>query len=309
METLTKPECLLCETHEVSPYQEENGHDYVKCQSCGFVYLHPRPSEEELHDIYQEEEGATFHHGAEIAASYEKRLEARLRWRVVQSGLDVPLRKALEVGCGAGYFLELLEASGWQGKGCELAQSYVDFARDRLKLDVTKDIKECTGPYGAIFLFNVLSHYSDPERDIRDLRDRLVDGGVLVMETGNVAEVSPDKVGHLGAPDHVYHFSEANIRALLLRCGFREVTVYRRNVEWQRRFLGFNPKKGPEGHHHHHGHSHGHSHGEVDPSKKPLWKRVARSFFSHFLLALRFRFGKIFADQDHYCTLFVIARR
>ncbi|MDP6959625.1 MAG: hypothetical protein QF645_12545, partial [Planctomycetota bacterium] len=116
------------------------------------------------------------------------------------------------------------------------------------------------------------------------------------------------KVGHLGAPDHLYHFSEDNIRTVLLRCGFREVTIHRRNVEWQRRVLRFRSTKGGGEHHHHHGHSHGHAH-DVAPTKKPLWKRVARSFFSHFLLALRFRFGKIFADPEHYCTLFVIARR
>src|SRR5688572_20835951 len=99
--------CPLCSSPEIVPHHEEAGYRYHRCGSCGFVFLLPIPTAAELERLYQEEVGATFHHGAEIAGAFEKRLEARLRLRAVADALRAaPERTALEIGCGAGYLLD-----------------------------------------------------------------------------------------------------------------------------------------------------------------------------------------------------------
>lgn len=290
----TETHCILCSGTRSRAFHVENGHAYRQCLDCGFVFLHPRPSDEELHAIYQAETGATFHHASESAEAYEKRLEAEWRYTIVGRHLDVP-RRALEVGCGAGYFLELLRARGWEVEGVEAAESYIRFARETFGISVSPSLRECRGPYGAAFLFNVLSHLPHPERDLRDVRDRLVEGGVLILETGNAAEVPPWRVGHFGAPDHIYHLNESNIRSLLARCGFRDVRVRRFNVEWQRRMLSFNPRKG----------SPPSAPAPAGP-RRPSWKRA---LLSRILLGIRYNGGRFLADPEHFCTLIVVARR
>lgn len=288
--------CRLCNGENARPFHEESGFRYVQCGACGFVYLHPRPTDRALHELYQAESGATFHHGAETGEGYEKRLEARMRFRLIRESLGGVERRALEVGCGAGYFLEHLRRAGWATMGCEAAEVYVRFARERLDLDVRRDFAECPGPFGAAFLFNVLSHLSEPERDLRAIRERLADGGVVVLETGNAPEVSPCRVGVLGAPDHLHLYSESNLRTLLARCGFRNVRILRFNVEWQRRLLSLNPRRGGGG-------------GGGATVRRASWRRFAKSLLSHVLLGLRYDAGRWLADRRHFCTLIAVARR
>ncbi len=300
--TPSSPACPLCASSGILPHHEEAGCRYHRCGACGFVFLLPIPTAAELERLYQEEAGATFHHGAEIAGAFEKRMEARMRLRVVGDALRAaPERTALEIGCGAGYLLDRLRRTGWTVSGTELSEAYVQFATGPLGLPVSR--QRPTGPFGAVLLFNVLSHVPDPAAEFDQCRRNLLPGGVLVLETGNAAEVAPARVGHFGAPEHVWHFSESTLRSLLEKCGFTHVRVVRRNAEWQRRaiaFLGRVRRRPP---------------GTAAPAAAPgpsavssgesrLKKAVVAS-----LLALRFGAGLWGADRHHFCTLFVTARR
>ncbi len=300
-----EPACRMCASGDAAPHHEEAGHRYFKCRGCGFVFLHPGLTAAELEKLYQEEAGATFHHGAEIAASHEKDHEARLRLQVVGSILaTAPEKSALEIGCSAGYLLSRLRDQGWQVAGTEMSDDYIRYARETMKLEVGRTPPDRR--FGAVLLFNVLSHLPDPERDLAALRARLVPGGVLVLETGNAAEVAPERVGHFGAPEHLWHFSEPTLHSMLGRIGFRDIVVRRFNVEWQRgmiRKLG--ALRGP---------SHGIAPaeagaptGRAGPSTA-LRASLKRRMANRFLLWLRFGMGRLRANPDHFCTLFVTAR-
>lgn len=298
---MDEPRCALCGGRDAPPHHEEAGCTYRRCARCGLVFLWPRPSAEDLERLYREEAGATFHHGAEIRAAYEKRLEARLRLAVVARALRAaPERSALEVGCGAGYLLDELRRRGWRVAGTEVAPAYVRFARERLRLRV--DRERPREKFGAVLLFNVLSHVPDPEAEFARCREGLRPGGVLALETGNAAEVPPSRVGPFGAPEHVWHFSEPTLRALLERAGFRDVRVRRFNVEWQRgalRRLGA-LRRGPAGP----------AAAPGSPSSAPAPReRWARRLAAWGLLGLRFGAGRLGADRNHFCTMFVTARR
>lgn len=288
--------CALCGAEEATPFHEEDGHAYVRCARCGLVYLRPIPTVEQLTEIYRREAGATFHHDAEIAGAEEKRLEARWRWSLVRDQLESVTPRGFEIGCGAGWFLELLASAGWSAAGCELAPAYVAFARSR-GLDVREgDLRSApAGPFGAVFLFNVLSHLRNPVNDLERVRDLLGPGGAVVIETGNAAEVEPRRVGHFGAPEHVYHFGERHLRGMLDRLGFDRLRVLRFNVEWQRRILGWRRPRAAGG-----------GGGAGPPSKG---RGLLRALASRFLLALRYEGGRVLADADHFCTLIVTARK
>jgi SAM-dependent methyltransferase len=297
------PPCPICASTRLLRHHEEAGFTYHRCADCRFVFLVPIPTAEELHRLYEEEVGATFHHGAEISGVYEKRLEARLRLRIIAGALSrAPERRALEIGCGAGYVLDRLRSLGWSTAGMELSDDYVRFARERLRLDVGDRWPEGRG--GAVLLFNVLSHVPDPEAALVRCRESLHPGGVLALETGNAAEVPPWRVGPFGAPDHVWHFTESTLRTLLARCGFGDIHVRRYNVEWQRRAIAFlgrlrrrrraaAPAPGPA----------------PSPSAAPPPESLPKKLLVASLLALRFGAGRLLADPGHFCTLFVTARR
>lgn len=295
------PRCPLCSAGPPLPHREEAGHRYLRCGRCGFVFLFPQPSAGELARLYQGHEGSTFHHGAEIREAYEKRLEARLRLRVVWPILrTAPERSALEVGCGAGYLLDHLRQAGWSAAGTEAAETYVEFARGTLGLEVGREPPPGRR-FGAILLFDVLSHLPDPAARLAEFRDLLLPGGALILETGNAAELDPGRAGPLGAPEHVGHFTESCLRRLLARLGYRDVQIRRFNVEWQRRVLArLGRRRGP---------APGASFTSASPPPRSRLRTFAKRLASHLLLGLRFGLGRLGADRRHACTLFVAARR
>jgi SAM-dependent methyltransferase len=299
--TRSSAACPLCDSTAILPHHEEAGCRYHRCGACGFVFLLPIPTADELERLYQEEAGATFHHGAEIAGAFEKRLEARLRLRVVADALRAaPERKALEIGCGAGYLLDRLRRMGWTVAGTELSDAYLRFATERLGLPVAR--QRPADPFGAVLLFNVLSHVPDPAAEFDQCRRNLLPGGVLVLETGNAAEVAPARVGHFGAPEHVWHFSEDTLRTLLEKSGFDQIRIVRRNVEWQRRAIGLlgRARRRPPG---------STTTPASAPSAPPAGESRLKKAVVAALLSLRFGAGLWGADRRHFCTLFVTARR
>jgi SAM-dependent methyltransferase len=293
------PACFFCQGSDVLPHHREAGHRYYRCLRCNLIFLHPAPSPKELERIYREEAGATFHHGAEISGDFEKRAEARLRLQLVERRLaSAPERSALEIGCGAGYLLEQLRDAGWRVAGTEMSDDYLRHARERLRLEVGRDLP--AGRFGAVLLFNVLSHLAEPEVFLRRCAASLLPRGVLILETGNASEVPPWRVGPFGAPEHLWHFSEPALRALLDRTGFGEIQVRRLNVEWQRRALRWigQVRRKSSG-----------SLASASPVATPAGTSRFKKGMVAALLGLRFGMGRFLADERHFCTLFVTAWR
>ena len=156
-----------------------------------------------------------------------------------------------------------------------------------------------------MLLFNVLSHVPDPAAEFDQCRRNLLHGGVLVLETGNAAEVAPTRVGHFGAPEHVWHFSESTLRSLLEKCGFAQIRVVRRNAEWQRRAIAFLGRVRPRSDRSstHNGRS------TAGAAPAPARESRMKKAVVAALLSLRFGAGLWGADRRHFCTLFVTARR
>lgn len=295
------PRCPLCSDGSPLPHLEEAGHRYLRCGRCGFVFLFPPLSPAEIEILYRKEAGITFHHGAGIREAYEKRLEARLRLRVAWPVLrTAPERSALEVGCGAGYLLDHLRRAGWSVAGTEAAEEYLRFARGTLGLEASREPPPGRR-FGAVLLFDVLSHLPDPAARLAEFRDLLRPGGVLIVETGNAAELDPGRAGPLGAPEHAGHFTASCLRGLLARLGYRDVRIRRFNVEWQRRVLArLGRRRGP---------APGDSLPRLSPPPRSRLAPFARRLASHLLVGLRFGLGRLGADRRHACTLFVAARR
>ncbi len=98
----------------------------------------------------------------------------------------------IDLGCGRGEFLELLRDENIKGKGVDLYEPYVQKCqRNGLEVECGDAIDYLTtlddNSVGAIFAFQVIEHITYQNIiDIMQLsRNKLVDGGILVMETPN----------------------------------------------------------------------------------------------------------------------------
>jgi SAM-dependent methyltransferase len=226
---LVEVACYYCGETSSRPFAAENGFELVRCSGCELLYVSPRPREEDVAEAVRQglhpgnlETNSRFypphlwHYRRVLRDLYGDELAARARtW--------------LDVGCGHGEFLLALKAvagASLAAAGSEPNEHKRRSARLR-GLDVDFVPLDRDGSrYDCISLLNVYSHIPDPGAFLEALRRRLAPGGELLLQTGDIAGLTPDTMFRpMYLPDHLSFATEAIVTGLLERKGFRVVAV------------------------------------------------------------------------------------
>jgi 2-polyprenyl-3-methyl-5-hydroxy-6-metoxy-1,4-benzoquinol methylase len=228
--------CLLCKTAGTPTDIAENGFTLARCANCGLLFVSPRPRDEDILAIYEHDAAHTGMRQliAKGRASHEV-AHARHTLRLLRGHRAGG--RLLEIGPGGGLFLDEARQAGYSIAGIEPNPQQAAF------IDETFGIRCTTEPLGpetlkgelfdVIYHCNVLSHFPDPVQTLGLIRSRLRPGGILVMETGNYADVDRRFYRLIAAterfqlPDHLYFFGERSLRILLEQTGFALRKVYR----------------------------------------------------------------------------------
>lgn len=147
-------------------------------------------------------------------------------------------KRALELGCSTGEFLEKLRAKGWQAQGIELAEDPARLARARgfeIHTGTLESANIEEESFDAFFMYMVLEHLQDPKTTLNEIHRILVPGGWLVFSVPNFAcfERVILRNYSLGVqlPRHLQHFTPRHLEALLRAAGFEEIQViHQRNI-------------------------------------------------------------------------------
>lgn len=207
---------------------------FLGCDRCDLLYLNPRPAADALELIYPstyysftpEGEGGGIV-GA-LWASWERR-KARDYTRHLGPGP----RRILDVGCGRGRLLSILKSVGppaWSFHGIELDGEAVDAVR-RLGFSAERTTIENYDPperFDLIVLQQVIEHVRDPKAVARGLARLLAPGGVVVLETPDLAgwDYGLFRRGLWGGyhfPRHWTLFSGTSLRRLMEEAGLQVV--------------------------------------------------------------------------------------
>jgi len=222
----SRANCLLC--HGTGRWAfAKNGFHYFSCSACGSLFVHPSPAEEVLAAYYRDLSGEQ---NSRVCWENSS-LHAHAMWA---GALDEAIRLAgpgrlLDVGCGAGQFLEFAAGRGWSDlEGIELSPlaaararkasgatiHEVEFAAARLE----------TGSFSAISLWDVFEHLRDPRAAIRRSFELLRPGGVLMIGTPNRFGISVRALGKRSffaiPPEHLLLASRRGLRGSLIAEGF-----------------------------------------------------------------------------------------
>lgn len=143
----------------------------------------------------------------------------------------------LEIGAGAGYFLDEARKEGFKVYGTEVNNIEVNFMRNKLKIPCEKSSLNASSfkgkKFDIVYHCEVISHFYDPIREFKKINDKLKDKGMLVFETGNLGDVKEKYYKiftRFQLPDHLFFFSENNLKELLERNGFKFIKVYRYSI-------------------------------------------------------------------------------
>jgi len=225
----------------------------VRCNDCEHVYLNPRPTISGIGRYYPSNYGPyqAGEKSTSATADGEPKiglLRRLVRWFVDTKAEFIPPitaspRRALEIGCAHGGFLQRLRSQGWQVRGVEFSPDAAERAASR-GLDVHVGTLESAelpdGEFDAVFLWMVLEHLHDPAATLREIRRILKPEGWLMFSVPNYGSWERRFFGRywcaLELPRHLQHYTTRSLKRLLADTGFEiEQVIHQRtanNLVW-----------------------------------------------------------------------------
>lgn len=223
--------CNICGNDHTALIAVQNNFRFVKCIHCGLVYMNPRPGLAALNDLYD-----TYHqrNGKDVNAWDHMMRGNFAAVSSLLAGAFPSGGRLLDIGCGYGHFLRVMEGRGWQAEGIDPSANTVKYARDRGLNVMQTTIDEGPfpeGPFQAVTMFYVLEHLTDPFKALKKVFDLLIPGGMLVIRVPHTTPIVRFlsllniRNNLYDAPFHLYDFSPSVIRRLLEKSGFDFIKV------------------------------------------------------------------------------------
>lgn len=228
METIN---CIFCNKENEEIVISENGYTGRKCSRCALIYISPRPSVNEIVDLYKHDQ-SNMSSESHTSGNMGKRIYAGHNLHIIKEFIGSG--DLLEIGAGAGYFLDESRKEGFEPYGIELNDTQAKFIRGKLGIPCEESPLDDSSFNGKIFDViyhcDVISHFHDPLKELKKMNGKLRKGGFLVFETGNGGDMEQRYFKYFDSfqyPDHLFFFSENNLKDLLERTGFRLIKIYR----------------------------------------------------------------------------------
>ena len=122
--------------------------------------------------------------------NYRKDKFGSERLEYLKGFIEKPLKelKVLDIGCGAGYFIDYAREHVKLAVGTESSDQLIERVRDR-GLNVTK-LAEINETFDVITLFDVLEHLEDPINFFRSLTKKLDNNGIILAYTPNIESLA-----------------------------------------------------------------------------------------------------------------------
>src|ERR1700676_1239771 len=221
--------CALCD-RDVSTqdkYAQRGRWAYFRCPSCGLVFLYPAPDDKALQDFYNSSYEVEFQ-------SYFKGVRRRAKITLDELETRFPNHgRLLEVGCSYGGFLAEARSRVWDVTGVELSETAADHARSLgLRIfsgSLADQIPYLGEPYDVLVMFHVIEHVSNPLALLELCRKLIKPRGLLVLKTPNVesfiAKITGSSWHWISPPAHLYLYSPATLKKLLIKAGYRTITL------------------------------------------------------------------------------------
>lgn len=224
--------CILCGAQKRKLLINKDSWNVYRCSSCGLGFLDPRPSQDEIEQLYRNEYFSSHYDGGldPDSPQFSKRLHGeshRTRFikKVKRSG------KLLDIGCGYGYFLAACQKEGHEVNGLDASEWPAQYATEKLGLPVTiGQMGKVTFPphsFDIITMWHFLEHTSDPHLALREAKSWLKGDGILVVDVPNYegtdAQHRWQEWDGWSLPYHFWHFTLGSLTQLLHRHDFRVI--------------------------------------------------------------------------------------
>lgn len=237
-----------------------------QCKSCQSIYVNPRPSDSSLSNLYSDylthrpmkseqvecsdsllwsliRGYLKYHFGLKFDNKLELKVGAfifsalpPLRQKLDRYTRNLPKAKPgsklLDVGCGAGHFLEIAQKMGWHAQGCDFDPEVVSRCKSKgldVRLGGLEAFEKNKGEFEILTMNQVLEHIPDQKKLIKNCYSYLKNGGSLWMALPNPTSIGQKVFKSSWAGIHPpYHLCLPNQKIIvtwLRQAGFKQIKL------------------------------------------------------------------------------------
>jgi 2-polyprenyl-3-methyl-5-hydroxy-6-metoxy-1,4-benzoquinol methylase len=207
--------CAAQDFPSVATLENDRGVDLAvhQCDGCGLVQLLDPP--------------VPYYRDVIRAAAFSEEMgqfrRTQLRHWVVRYGLSG--KSLLEVGCGHGEYLALLQEAGvcvhgiehspaairsCRAKGLAVTRGFIDRPTQQLR----------AAPFDAFATFNFMEHWPKPVATLQGIRNNLREGGLGLVEVPNFDMILRQGLYSEFIGDHLSYFTRTTLEYSLQTAGF-----------------------------------------------------------------------------------------
>ncbi|MBE9030461.1 class I SAM-dependent methyltransferase [filamentous cyanobacterium LEGE 11480] len=222
-------QCPVCQAESKRLFQKE--YYWIRqCNFCKHQFLEDAVNAKHVETVYGDEyfnEGGTGYPGylreADLIRAHGRRY-ANLLSKYMTPG------KVLDIGSAAGFILQGLVQSGWQGVGIEPNESMATYGREKLGLDIRIGSFEQIEPESRFDLVNmvqVIPHFWDLQQALETAARVTKPGGYWLIETWNhnsrLAKLFGKNWHEYSPPSVLRWFSYRDLDLLAEHHGFQKI--------------------------------------------------------------------------------------
>jgi len=209
-------------------------HALLRCEGCGFCFLDPIPSHEELVKLYSDGYYSSSDSNQFGYSNYKDDVDliiltAIQRYRLITSRISPQEGlKLLDIGCAYGYYLDLARLYGWDVQGVELNPQAVREASETFKLDIKhgriQDHAFEDKSFDLVTCWDLIEHLQDPTALLQETGRILKTGGSFVLTTPDISSLPSRIMGKrwMGYKtiEHIHFFSKETLTKYFEKTGF-----------------------------------------------------------------------------------------
>lgn len=227
--------CPLCGSdRKRKAYPNFHTYQVVRCASCNFYYLYPRPNEAAMLDLYSKND---YFEGEE--AGYQSYTEPEPALRATFRRLMINMKKQeitggslLEVGCGYGYLLDEAKHFFNFRVGTDFSPQAVEQAKTRPELVYQGGVDRVPPArnFDCIIATQVIENVYQPQLFLEELATHLKPGGKMVIATPDMGSfwryIMRDLCPSFKIPEHILYFNKKSLSVLMKRIGLKNIRTF-----------------------------------------------------------------------------------
>ena len=225
----------------------------VHCEECHLEFVNPLPAVEAMQENYHKEMiGNETESGLYSNYILERQTRALSFSKLYNTRLNLiesfcPEKgNLLDIGCGAGFFLNCAKERGWNCYGLEILPEYIKFAQENFALDniqlesLDESLSYDANTFDVVTLWDLIEHLRYPQSCLKRIHHVMKPGGLLIMWTPNVKNAIFQKENWAGYKilQHFYFFQRDSLNRMLEKSGFK--IVYSKTNKAKKGLMGQN---------------------------------------------------------------------